>query len=156
MILRMALTTVVEDVRKVPESILDETTSQKYRANQQVQITVDPQLEERDILKALGDECARMILLSIIDEPKSAIDITREKKIPISSVYRKLHWLANARLIRVKGFVITGDGKKYHLYQSRIKTIQILLPKNEIKVEFTDNNGRKYHSSTQEQEIPIE
>lgn len=152
----MALTTVSESVGRVQTSIFDERKSREYKTAQQVQITVDPKLEERDLLKVLGDECARTILLSIINEPKSAIDITRENNIPISSVYRKIHWLENARLIRVKGFVITGDGKKYHLYQSRIKTVQISLPENEIKVEFANNNDRKYHSSTQEQEIPIE
>jgi len=155
MIVDMALTTV-SDVRKVPMHILDETASQEYRADQQVAITVDPTLEESNILKVVGDECARPILLSIIDEPKSAIDITREKKIPISSVYRKIHWLENARLIRIKGFVITGDGKKYHLYQSRVKAIRISLPTNEIQLEFANNGARKDNRTVREQEIPIE
>ena len=153
----MALTTVSERVRKDSASIFAEATSQEYKANQNVPIIVDSALEEGDILKALGDEYTRMILLSIIDEPKSVIDITREKKIPISSAYRKIHWLENARLIGVKGFVITDDGKKYHLYQSKVKTVQISLATNAIKVEITGNNGRKYNfSPTQEQEIPID
>lgn len=152
----MALTTVSENVSRVQVSMLDEVKAREYTTSEQVQITVDPKLEERNLLKVLGDECARTILLSIIDEPKSAIDITRENNIPISSVYRKIHWLEDARLIRVKGFVITGDGKKYHLYQSRIKTVQISLPENEIKVEFASNGGSKNKSQAREQEIPIE
>ena len=151
----MALTTVSESVDRVQASMF-ERKSQEYKTAQQVQITVDPKLEERDLLRVLGDECARTILLSIINEPKSAIDITRENNIPISSVYRKIHWLEDVHLIRVKGFVITGDGKKYHLYQSRIKSLQISLPENEIKVEFASNDGSKNKSPTQEQEIPIE
>ncbi|MEM2759615.1 MAG: hypothetical protein QXU32_06800 [Nitrososphaerales archaeon] len=146
----MALTTVTEPGEK-SRSVFDER-AQEY--GQQVSISVDPKLDERDLLKALGDECARTILLSVIDEPKSAIDISREKKIPISSVYRKLHWLENTRLVKVKGFVITGDGKKYHLYQSRIKAIQISLVKDTIAVKFTNRDGKRYTS--QEQEIPIQ
>jgi hypothetical protein len=146
----MALTTVSENVREFP-SLLEEETMHETK---QVQIAVDPKLEERDLLKVFGDEAARTILLSIINEPKSALDITRESKIPISSVYRKIHWLESARLIKVKGFVITGDGKKYHLYQSRIKGVQISLLTNEIKVELTGNNGGK-HNTAREQEIPV-
>lgn len=144
----MALTSVSEE-RKVPEYLLDEVSEE------QVEIRVDHKLEERNLLKALGDEVTRTILLSMIEEPKSAIDITREKKIPISSVYRKIHWLENAHLIKVKGFVITGDGKKYHLYQSRIKTLQVLLMNNGVEVEFTNNDGRRY-SARREYEIPVQ
>ncbi|MFQ5970140.1 MAG: winged helix-turn-helix domain-containing protein [Nitrososphaerales archaeon] len=152
----MALVTVSERAKKQPASIFAEATQQEYNANQNIPIIVDSPLEEGVLLKALGDEYTRMILLSLIDEPKSVIDIIREKNIPLSSAYRKIHWLEKARLIRAKGFVITDDGKKYHLYQSKVKTIQISLATNSIKVEITSNNGRKYNfSPTQEQEIPI-
>lgn len=139
----MALETVLENMQQVEQSVLQEPKSRECGTSQQVRFIGDSQLKEADILQVIGDEYARAILLSIIDNPKSAIDIAREQKIPISSIYRKIHWLENARLIKVKGFVITGDGKKYHLYQSRIRTIQISLPKYEIKVEFVNNNGSR-------------
>jgi response regulator of citrate/malate metabolism len=136
----MALETVLEKVQ-VEQSALQEPKSLERETVQQVRLIGGSELKELDILQVIGDEYARAILLSIIDNPKSAIDIAREQKIPISSIYRKIHWLENARMIRVKGFVITGDGKKYHLYQSKIKSIQISLPKYEIRVEFVNNNG---------------
>ena len=151
----MAQTTALENVERVQEYLLDETQSQVHTINPQVLVT-DSQVGELDLLKVVGDEYARAILSSIIDEPKSAIEIAREKKIPISSIYRKIHWLENARLIKVKGFVITGDGKKYHRYQSRIKTIQVSLMRNAVQVEFTNNDGKKYSMSTYGQEITIE
>jgi predicted transcriptional regulator len=153
MIIDMALVTVSEQRRVVEPKLVE---ASRDRFDEQVQITVGYRVEERDLLKALGDECTRTILLSMIDEPKSAIDITREKKIPISSVYRKIHWLENARLIKVKGFVITGDGKKYHLYQSGIRTIQVTLSRGEVNVSFTDNSSIKHDVPTPEQKIPIE
>lgn len=151
----MAQTTALENVERVQECVPDETQSRAYKINPQV-LVADSQVGELDLLKVVGDEYARAILLSIINEPKSAIDIAREKKIPISSIYRKIHWLENARLIKVKGFVITGDGKKYHRYQSRINTIQVSLMGNAIQVEFTNNDGKRYSTSTDGQEITIE
>ena len=139
----MALGTVLENVQKAEQSVLEEPKSRECETTQEVRFIGDSELKELDILQVIGDEYARAILLSIIDNPKSAIDIAKEQNIPISSIYRKIHWLENARLIKVKGFVITGDGKKYHLYQSRIKTIQISLPKYEIKVELVNNNGSR-------------
>lgn len=139
----MALETVLENVWKAEQSVLQEPNTRECETTQEARLIGDSELKELDILQVIGDEYARAILLSIIDNPKSAIDIAREQKIPISSIYRKIHWLENARLIKVKGFVITGDGKKYHLYQSRIRTVQISLPKYEIKVEFVNNNGSR-------------
>jgi predicted transcriptional regulator len=151
----MAQTTALENVERVQEYLLDETQSQAHKISPQVLVT-DSQVGELDLLKVVGDEYARAILSSIIDEPKSAIEIAREKKIPISSIYRKIHWLENARLIKVKGFVITGDGKKYHRYQSRIKTIHVSLMRNAVQVEFTNNDGKRYSMSREGQEITIE
>ena len=151
----MALTTVSEQMRGDSTNLYDETITLKSKQNQNVSISVDSSIREGALLKALGDKYTRMILLSIIDEPKSVIEISREQNIPISSIYRKIHWLANSHLIGVKGFVITNEGKKYHMYQSRIKTVHITLTTNAIGIEFTSNNGRTYNPS-QEQEIPID
>jgi predicted transcriptional regulator len=151
----MAQAAVFENKAKIQEQIL-ENKSQEHNTTQQVQIPISSELTEQNLLKVIGDEYARSILLSMTEEPKSAIDIAREKKIPISSIYRKIHWLENAHMIKVKGFVITGDGKKYHRYQSRIKTIQVSLVRNAIQVEFTNNEGKMYSASTDGQEITIE
>jgi len=152
----MALTTVSEQMREDSTCSYDETTSWKNKPGQNISVLVDSTIREGALLKALGDKYTRTILLSIIDEPKSVIDITREQNIPISSAYRKIHWLENSHLINVKGFVITNDGKKYHLYQSRIKAVRISLATNAIQIEFTSNNGKTYNPSSQEQEIPID
>jgi hypothetical protein len=139
----MALTTVSE----MREKLYEETEVS-------VSILVDPTVSESVLLEALGDRYTRMILLSIIDEPKSVIDISRERNIPISSAYRKIHWLERMRLITAKGFVITDDGKKYHLYQSRIRSVHVSLATNTIRVNFTGKNGQTYNPS-REEEIPI-
>jgi uncharacterized protein YjiK len=150
----MALTTVSEQIRKDPLRSYENGISGERKA-QIVPTLVDSIIDEHALLEALGDKYTRMILLSVIDEPKSVIDVTKEQNIPISSAYRKIHWLEKSHLIGVKGFVITNEGKKYHLYQSRIKTMHVSLATNSIKIEITSNNGKMYNHSLQEQEIPI-
>ena len=151
----MAQTTISEQMRADSVDLYEEMISRKNKPSQSVPILVDSAVSEDALLKALGDKYTRMILLSVIDEPKSVIDIAREQNIPISSAYRKIHWLENSHLIGVKGFIITNDGKKYHMYQSRIRTARISLGGNAVRIEFTDNNGKMYSPSSQEQEIPI-
>lgn len=149
----MALTTVSER-REDSASLYDEMYAGKEGLDQNVPILVDPTISESALLETLGDKYTRTILLSVIDEPKSVIDITREQKIPISSAYRKIHWLEKMHMIVARGFVITDNGKKYHLYQSRIRSVHIALGTNAVKISFTSNNGRVYNPS-QEQKIPI-
>jgi hypothetical protein len=151
----MALTTVSEQRHQDRAVPYEGMLSWHDKSSQSVPILVDSTISEGVLLEALGDKYTRMILLSIIDEPKSVIDIAREQNIPISSAYRKIHRLENSRLIGAKGFVITDDGKKYHLYQSRIKSMHISLDANNIRMEFTSNNNKKYKPSLLEQEIPI-
>ncbi|MER5175360.1 MAG: hypothetical protein ABJB76_07610 [Candidatus Nitrosocosmicus sp.] len=50
-------------------------------------------------------------------QPKSVIDITIGCKIPISTVYRRVHELEKAGLFAIHGSIITVEGKKYNLYK---------------------------------------
>jgi hypothetical protein len=47
-----------------------------------------------------------------MNRPKSVIDIVRDCKIPISSVYRRVNHLEKARLIIIHSTIISEDGKK--------------------------------------------
>ncbi len=46
-----------------------------------------------------------------MNKPKSVIDIVRECKIPISSVYRRVRQLEKARLVIIHTTIISEDGK---------------------------------------------
>ncbi len=123
---------------EVQVSSCAQTTALEYEGDQQIQGIVNS-IRQRDLLKALGDDCARPVLLTIINESKSAMEISREICFLISTVYRKIHWLEKANLVKQKGFVISGDGKKYRRYQSRINTVQVSLTNNKINVDFKIN-----------------
>lgn len=77
--------------------------------------------EQKDvILEVLSDKYFRSVLKAITNTPKSAIEITSETEIPMSTVYRRLQTLHDNKLVSISG-MITDDGKKTFLYKSKIR-----------------------------------
>ena len=90
------------------------------------------------ILEILADKYCKLILHNTLDRPKSAMEISHEKKIPISTVYRRLQTLYDAKLLAISGS-INQDGKKYFLYKSRVKSITIQCDLDVVYVEIVPN-----------------
>lgn len=82
--------------------------------------------------------------MSIMDKPKSAIEISTESNIPISTAYRRIHYLSKAGLIQINKTITTADGKKYCLYRSNVKAVNTVFGINSINVEiiFNDDMGK--------------
>ena len=76
------------------------------------------------ILEILSDKYCKQILHNTLEKPKSAMEISGEKSIPISTVYRRLQTLYDAKLLAISGS-INQDGKKYFLYKSKVKSISL-------------------------------
>lgn len=91
------------------------------------------------ILEILADKYFRPILRSITNMPKSAIEITSETKIPMSTVYRRLQTLHDNKMVSISG-MITDDGKKTFLYKNKIKEIQCDFNDGQMKVVLIHNN----------------
>ena len=101
--------------------------------------------EERKqvILEILADKSCKLILHNTREKPKSAMEISSEKNIPISTVYRRLQTLYDAKLLAISGS-INQDGKKYFLYKSRVKSISLkcdleVLKRSSRKVYWNKN-----------------
>lgn len=105
-------------------------------------LAMDKKLKNR-ILKAIADEYSRAILSYAIDKPKSVLDISKECNIPLSTAYRRVHELEMDGLLTITGSII-NNGKRYYLYQSKIKSVRILfgIGSTEIEVIQNDNMGR--------------
>jgi predicted transcriptional regulator len=73
-----------------------------------------------------------------MDKPKSAMELSSDKKIPISTVYRRLQTLYDAKLLAISGS-INEDGKKYFLYKSRVKSISIKCDLEETTINIEPN-----------------
>ncbi len=95
---------------------------------------------KENVLKALADEYSRNILASIMDQPKSVVDISMECGIPMSTAYRRVHDLEEAGLIQIKGSVISSDGKRYYLYRSKIKAVRTVFGLNSLDVAIIPND----------------
>jgi predicted transcriptional regulator len=97
----------------------------------------DPEKKE-GLLEILSDKYCRTIIESIMDKPKSAIEIVSETKIPVSTVYRRIQMLSDNKLLRISGN-ISEDGKKSFLYKSKVKGIQTKYENGSVNVELILN-----------------
>jgi len=91
------------------------------------------------ILEILSDRYCRRIIHSIIDQPKSAFEISLVSGILLSTVYRKLKMLQNYKLLSTR-CLLRDDGKKLFLYQSKIRSISARLGKDLLDVEVEPNS----------------
>lgn len=101
----------------------------------------EPILEEPQkqvFLECLSDNSIRRIIPSITDVPKSVIEISRDENIPIRTVYRKIQFLADNKLVKISG-AITESGKKFFLYKSKFRGISTSYINEELTVEVIHN-----------------
>ena len=102
-------------------------------------VLVQSQSAKKAILAALADEEMTKILDSVMYHSKSIVDITRENNIPHTTCYRKTKWLLNEGLVIVDKIVITPEGKKFSLYHSVLKAINVKYESNNVIVEAEQN-----------------
>jgi len=97
------------------------------------------EIEKKDsLLEILSDKYCRAILGSIMDKPKSVIEITAETNIPMSTVYRRVQNLHDSKLLQISG-TITDEGKRLFMYKSKIKGIQSRYSNGKTEVELILN-----------------
>ena len=94
--------------------------------------------KQDNLLEILSDKYCRAILDSIMNKPKSVVEITGETKIPMSTVYRRIQTLHDSKLLATSG-TITEDGKRLFLYKSKVKGIQSVFNDGKIEVELILN-----------------
>jgi len=95
----------------------------------------------KDILKALSDEYSRTIMNFTIEQPKSVVEIVKECDVPMTTAYRRVKELEENKILKVTGSVVTDDGKKYFLYQNRLKSIYVIFGLESLDVQIVDNEG---------------
>ncbi len=90
------------------------------------------------ILEVMSDKYCRAILENTMEKSKSAMEISSETKIPISTVYRRLQTLHDNKLLGISGS-ISDDGKKYFLYKSKVKAIATSFNGHDVEIEIVPN-----------------
>ena len=85
----------------------------------------------------LSDQFCMGIISSIIVNPKTAVEIAKTTTIPISTVYRRLQFLQEHKMLKTSGG-LNKDGK-YFVYQSKLKTISTFFDGSDTWVSVTPN-----------------
>ena len=88
-------------------------------------------------LQILSDQFCMGIISSIIDSPRTAVEIAKVTSIPISTVYRRLQFLQENKMLKTSGG-LNKDGK-YFVYQSKLKTISTFFDGLNVWVSATPN-----------------
>ena len=88
-------------------------------------------------LQILSDQICMGIISSIIEQPKTAVEIAKSTSIPISTIYRRLQFLQENKMLKTSGG-LNKDGK-YFLYQSMLKTISTFFDGSNMWVSVTPN-----------------
>jgi predicted transcriptional regulator len=99
---------------------------------------IDEDDKKDAILQVISDKYCRAILETTMDKPKSAMEISAESKIPISTVYRRLQTLHDNKLLGISGS-ISDDGKKYFLYRSKVKAIASSFKGGFVEIQIVPN-----------------
>lgn len=94
---------------------------------------------KKALLRALADEYSSRILSSTALRPLSVMDLVREEGIPSTSAYRRVNELKDEGLLGVKRSVLTKEGKRYDLYKSTFREVNISFRRGSLVVEATPN-----------------
>ena len=100
-------------------------------------ITIKDDARKQIYLQILSDQFCMGIISSIIDGPKTAVDIAKATNIPISTVYRRLQFLQENKMLKTSGG-LNKDGK-YFVYLSKLKAVSTFFDGSEIWVSVTPN-----------------
>ena len=95
---------------------------------------------KRALLTALGDEEMVKIMNCVMYNSKSFNDIVLENNdIPRTTMFRKSKWLLNEHILIVDRIIITEAGKKFSLYHSTLKSINVKYENRTVIVEAEQN-----------------
>lgn len=97
------------------------------------EIVIDEDDQKQKALQVFSDTYTRIILSAIMENPKSALQISEETQIPLTTIYRKVHHLLEENMIRISG-QIAENGKKNFLYKSKLKSFHVTFSKDRFAI----------------------
>lgn len=99
---------------------------------------ITDEIKKEMILEMISDKYFKKILYVTSEKHCSVQTISKEANIPLSTVYRRLHTLIEAKLMHITG-KISQNGRKNFFYKSKIKKIMIELDDGELKIKIIPN-----------------
>jgi predicted transcriptional regulator len=107
------------------------------------EIAIDEDDKKQKALEVFSDNYTRVILATMMEKPRSALQISEETKIPLTTIYRKLRHLLENNMIRISG-QIAENGKKNFLYKSKIKSFHITFTKDRLAILVNTSGTCKF------------
>jgi hypothetical protein len=80
-------------------------------------------------LQVLADMVSHKIILSTIEEAKTAQQIAAQNELPLSSTYKKIKRLQTMDILCVERISLDDNGKRVLYYKSRVKSVEFSLRK---------------------------
>lgn len=96
-----------------------------------------------EVLHDVIDKVCYKVIVSIIEKPKTVIQICYENNLPLSSTYKKIRKLEKYGLIYIDKIDIDDRGKRVIHYKSRIKSLEFNLKKDGLLLHFDKNEFAK-------------
>ena len=119
------------------ESILYEFDCRSIMQVSSSTINIDDYDKKQIYLQIMSDKFCMRIISSIISNSKTAVEISKETTIPISTVYRRLQLLQENKVIKISGGI--GKDGKFFVYKSRLKTISAMFDGDTVRLTVTPN-----------------
>ena len=94
---------------------------------------------KQSILSALADKEMLNILNTAMYKSVSINEIIKEANIPHTTAYRKIKSMVENGLVIVEKIKITDDGKKFSLFRSTLRSINVKYEDNNVIVEAEKN-----------------
>ena len=94
---------------------------------------------KRSIISALADSETVAILNAAMFKSMSMNDIIKETNIPRTTAYRKIKSSVESGLMIVVKIIITNEGKKYSLFRSTLRSVELKYIDGVITVTATKN-----------------
>ena len=101
------------------------------------------------LLKELFDGFSYKIVMSTIEDSKTVFEICKENDLPISSTYKKIKKLKDLGLLFIDRIVINEKGKKVVFYKSKIQSVELILNKKQVLLQFKKNERNLPYSISQ-------
>ena len=93
--------------------------------------------DELLIPRLLMDKYNIRILSATNSEAKSAQELSVLFDIPIATCYRKLKELELAGLVTIDGKLLTREGKRFAVYKSQVRSIDIFFKDGSLKMNLS-------------------
>ena len=101
------------------------------------------------LLKELFDGFSYKIVMSTIEDSKTVFEICKDNDLPISSTYKKIKKLKDLGLLFIDRIVINEKGKKVVFYKSKIQSVELILNKKQVLLQFKKNERNLPYSISQ-------